>query len=341
MSRLALSRLPHRMLVRSMMLLLSAAALAAVAPHAQAQDVENDRQHKHSHGMGSDDPTTIDTTIPFQASGVADLRLQSGKITVTAWSRPEARIHVTGDHVPVRFTHEPGRITLDSHGYRGRHDDDDGDGDDMDADYTITVPVGTRVILHSNSGDLEVQGTRGEIEARSMTGDIKVDDVAHDATLESLSGNMTVRNVRGDLHMRTVSGDADVEQANGDVTFTSVSGHCDVSKSAAHNLRMESVSGDLTYGGTLDPTGTYDLHAHSGDVHLELPADAGATVSLDSFSGEVTSDFQITIQPRGDVGPGGQHLDATLGKGGARITVVTFSGDIQLLSPSHSGSRRR
>ena len=95
---------------------------------------------------------------------------------------------------------------------------------------------------------------------------------------------------------------------------------------------MESVSGNLTYGGTLDPSGTYDLHAHAGDVHLDLPADASATVSLDSFSGEITSDFPITITPHGESGSSAQHLDATLGKGGARITVVTFSGDIALRS---------
>jgi len=38
---------------------------------------------------------------------------------------------------------------------------------------------------------------------------------------------------------------------------------------------------------------------------------------------------------------GVRQFVSTLGKGGARITVVTFSGDIQLLSASHSGGRRR
>jgi DUF4097 and DUF4098 domain-containing protein YvlB len=312
-------------------------ALAALAPRAWSQDDDHVRHHRHDHSAESDETTTIDTTIAFAATGgVADLSLVSGKIIVTAWTRPEVRVHVTSDHVPVRFEHESGRLLLDARGYRrghGDHDDDD-DGDN-DADYTVTVPVGTRVILHSISGDLESQGTRGDIEARSVSGDIRADDVARTATLETLSGNLTVHNVRGDLHMRTVSGDADADMVTGDVTFTSVSGHGYVTKAASRNLHMESVSGDLTYGGTLDPSGTYDLHAHSGDVHLELPADAGATVSLDSFSGEITSDFQITIQPRGETGPGGQHLDATLGKGGARITVVTFSGDIDLRSASH------
>jgi hypothetical protein len=313
----------------------AALVLAAIAPRASAQDVEPGRNRgRHAHGMGSDGTTKIDTTIAFAATGgVADLSLISGKITVTAWTRPEARVHVMSDHVPVRFEHESGRLLLDSRGYRHMHHDDDDDGDgDNDVEYTVTVPAGTRVILHSISGDLEVQGTRGEIEARSVSGDIRVDDVARNATLESLSGNMTVHGVRGDLHLRTVSGDAEADAVSGDVTFTSVSGHGYVTRATSRNVHMESVSGDLTYGGTLDASGTYDLHAHSGDVHLDLPAEASATVSLDSFSGEITTDFPITIQPRGESGPSAQHLDATLGKGGARITVVTFSGDIELRS---------
>jgi DUF4097 and DUF4098 domain-containing protein YvlB len=326
---LPMSRFPMPTLIAGLL------ALAALAPRAWSQDDEHVGHHRHDHSAESDETTTIDTTIAFAATGgVADLSLVSGKIIVTAWTRPEARVHVTSDHVPVRFEHEAGRLLLDAHGYRrGRGDDDD--DNDNDVDYTVTVPVGTRVILHSISGDLESQGTRGDIEARSVSGDVRVDDVARTATLETLSGNLTVHNVRGDLHMRTVSGDADADMISGDVTFSSVSGHGYVTKAASRNLHMESVSGDLTYAGTLDPSGTYDLHAHSGDVRLELPADAGATVSLDSFSGEITSDFQITIQPRGETGPGGQHLDATLGKGGARITVVTFSGDIDLRSATH------
>jgi DUF4097 and DUF4098 domain-containing protein YvlB len=312
----------------------AALVLAAIAPRAGAQDDEHGRNRgRHSRGMDADETTTIDTTIAFAVTGgVADLSLISGKITVTAWTRPEARVHVTSDHVPVHFEHEAGRLVLDSRGHRHMRGDNDDDNGDDDVEYTVTVPAGTRVILHSISGDLEVQGTRGEIEARSVSGDVRVDDVAHNATLESLSGNMTVHNVRGDLHMRTVSGDAEADAVTGDVTFTSVSGHGYLTRATSRNVHMESVSGDLTYGGTLDPSGTYDLHAHSGDVHIDLPADAGATVSLDSFSGEITSDFPITIQPRGESGPAAQHLDATLGKGGARITVVTFSGDIELRS---------
>jgi hypothetical protein len=63
----------------------------------------------------------------------------------------------------------------------------------------------------------------------------------------------------------------------------------------------------------------------------------GAIVSMDTFSGSVNSSFGMTIQPgEGDPGPNRHHIDTTIGKGGAHITVSTFSGDIELLrSMSH------
>ena len=69
-----------------------------------------------------------------------------------------------------------------------------------------------------------------------------------------------------------------------------------------------------------------------------LPPEVGATVSMDTFSGDVRTDFPLTIQP-GDrePGPNRHHIDTTIGKCGAHITVSTFSGDIELLrSMSHS-----
>jgi hypothetical protein len=282
----------------------------------------------------SDEGTSIDTTIPFAASGgVIDLTLVSGEITVTGWSRPEARIHVMSDDSPVRFEHGPNRILLDTeHGY-GRHHGDD-------VQYSLTVPVGTRVLMHSTSGDLRSQGTHGEIEARSVSGDVEVDDAVRSATLESVSGNVRARGIDGDARTRSVSGDVDLDRVHGDITLASVSGHGYVTNARSRVVRMETVSGDLAYAGTFDPTGTYDFRAHSGNVRLELPSDVGATISVDTFNGDLRTEFPITVRPTGhgndNEGPTRHHLDTTIGSGGAHITISTFSGDVELL---RSGTR--
>ena len=322
------------------MFALLALVLVAIAPRAQAQHSQQvqapergERHERREHDVDDDvvepdgdNGVKIDTTIPFATSGgVVDLTLVSGEITVSGWNRGEAHIHVSSDDVPVRFEHGTDRVLLDTR--FGHHSE----RDEGDVEYVLTVPVGTRVIMHSMSGELRSQGTHGEIDARSVSGDVEVDDVVRTATLESVSGNVMARNIQGDLHARTVSGDIDADRVAGDVTVASVSGHGAVTNAKSRSLRMETVSGDLTYRGTFDPTGTYDLHAHSGNVQLEIPADAGATISLDTFSGEFRTDFPMTVQTGGDE-PGltRHHMDATLGKGGAHITVTTFSGDVEL-----------
>ena len=150
--------MPHRF-TRSYLLLLTL-AVVGLAPTAQAQSGpgEPGRGEGTRIAFGSDQGTTIDTTIPFTRSGgVVDLSLVSGEIKVTGWSRADAHIHVTSEDAPVRVELGSDRILLDT--YRGRHHDDN------EVRYQLSVPTGTRVIMHSMSGDLETRGTHGEIEA--------------------------------------------------------------------------------------------------------------------------------------------------------------------------------
>src|SRR6185437_11296505 len=161
------------------------ALLLAMAPPLAAQRHEDTSSDRSTMRTSDDDEgATIDTTIPFATTGgVVDLSVLSGEITVTGWTRGEARVHVTTDEdTPVHFEHGPDRILLDARrGGRHHHHDDGGDGD---VQYDLTVPTGTRVLMHSVSGDLHARGTHGELEARSVNGDIEADDVVRTAIVE-------------------------------------------------------------------------------------------------------------------------------------------------------------
>jgi len=309
--------------------------LAFAAPSLAAQRSTESRATSGLQIVDTDDDATIDTTIPFASSGgVVDLSIISGEITVTGWSRAEARIHVTSDNdTPVHFEHGTDRILLDARRGGRWHDDDN------DVQYDLTVPVGTRVLMHSTAGDLHARGTHGEVEARSVSGDVVVDDIVHGATLESVSGNVQARGIAGDVRARSVSGDVDVDAVTGDITLSTVSGHGYATAAHSRVVRMETVSGTLSYGGTFDATGTYDFRAHSANIRLEMPADVGALLSIDTFNGDIETDFPLTIQPNpGDRSPPRHHVETTLGRGGAHVTISTFSGDIEL---RRSGGRAK
>jgi hypothetical protein len=59
---------------------------------------------------------------------------------------------------------------------------------------------------------------------------------------------------------------------------------------------------------------------------------------VQTFSGEVNSDFPMTLQPGSRSGNRGRGMQFTIGGGGARISAQTFSGDITI--ERSSGSNR-
>ena len=304
------------------------ALLASAAPlPAQSTERERERERErvrerirdHERDRDDDDAeSTIDTTVALGRGAVVDLSLVSGEIIVTAWSRQEARVHATSERGRIELEASSSRLSLDVGG---------------DTRYEVTVPVGTRVLTHSVSGDQQIRGTKGELEARTVSGELEVDD-ALGLVFESVSGDVRARHLAGDVSGSSVSGEIELADVGGDVRAESTSGDVTVDGAArAKVVRLESVSGTLSYTGAIDRAGRYDFTSHSGDITLALPGDVGAQLGLETFSGDIQSDFAITTRGASDDddrGPRRQRLDVTLGGGGARITVSTFSGDINL-----------
>lgn len=191
------------------------------------------------------------------------------------------------------------------------------------------MPFGTRVISRSVSGDVRVHGIRGDLDAQTVSGDADITDVGA-SRLETVSGSVRIHGVGGNLHVESVSGDLDLADVRGsDVDIATVSGDVTLPTSRARTVSIESISGNETYGGAIDPVGRYAFHSHSGDITLRLPADVGAVLSIDTFSGSIDSDFPVALNDSRRFGPG-HHADVTLGQGGGRVTVETFSGDVAL-----------
>jgi DUF4097 and DUF4098 domain-containing protein YvlB len=106
------------------------------------------------------------------------------------------------------------------------------------------------------------------------------------------------------------------------------------------DVRTETVSGDIVYTGTIEPSGRYSFESHSGTLRLNIPKGAGAQFSVETFSGDLSTDFPVTIPPN----PNGKrregHMDFTIGDGRAKVTAQTFSGSIIINSGSDSTTRR-
>ena len=275
--------------------------------------------------------SSVDTTFDFDRRGLVSLTIGSGDIIVTAWSREQIRVHATSEGGGVRLDASSSRVNLDLSNRYG------GGGDSR---FEVTVPIGVRVVARAQSGDISISGTQSEVDARSQSGDVKVEDVANRVDIGTLSGDIEVHGANGDVQIKSVSGDIRVNEFKGDFEGETVSGSVELRGATAHSVRSHSTSGDLVYEGRIDPSGRYELIAHSGDIKLNIPSNTSAELSVSTWSGTLDSDFPITLRP-GEHGIGSgqaKRFTFTIGNGDARISAETFSGDVTIGS---RGSSRR
>jgi len=313
-------------------LIVAAIVVMAIPLSAKAQD----EQGVQIRGL-----TRIDTTVRLDRGGAVDLSLISGKIRVTGWDRADVKISASIESGFLRFDANSSRVSLsvedtDNEGRRGRRHNDVGD-----ARYDVSVPRGSRLILEAVSGDITSKGSQGEIEATSVSGDVDVTDGVRTVSAEAVSGSVHAAQVNGNLRTEAVSGDLRVESVTGDVEASTVSGNIRLVGIQSKDIRTESVSGDIIYDGTIEPSGRYSFESHSGTLRLNIPRGAGAQFSVETFSGDLSTDFPVTIPPS----PSGSRrregrMDFTIGDGRAKVTAQTFSGSIIINSGSDSATRR-
>ncbi len=297
--------------------LLLAAIVVGLLPAAAGAQRNRDRQREDAQDVES----RIDSTFAFSRTGVVDLTQISGDVIVTAWARGEARIRAYAERGRLRSTVSSSRLTLEIEPVRGRVGD---------SRFEISVPVGVRVIARSTSGDVTVKGTRGAVDARSTSGDVTVSEATDRVVIESVSGDVRASQLTGEVRSESVSGNVEIRDASGDVRAETTSGDVSLLGVTSRSVFATTVSGGVEYDGTIEASGRYEFHSHSGDIRLEIPESSGAQFTIETFSGSLDSEFAITLQPGQRSTGRPRRFEFTLGTGSARVTAASFSGDIVL-----------
>jgi DUF4097 and DUF4098 domain-containing protein YvlB len=302
-------------------LLLTVLMLGAALPATSGAQSRRDRDEDYQ--------SRIDTTFAFDKRGTVSLSVGSGEIVVRAWNRDQVQVRARSERSVIRMDATSTRLSLDLSRPRGG-----------DTRFEVTVPVGVRISARATNGDISITGTKGGVEARTQSGDLTVEDVADMVDLGSLSGDIIARGLTGNIDISTVSGDLTVSDVKGDVETTSVSGDVDLRNVVARYVRAKSTSGEITYDGAIDSTGRYELGSHSGSVYLTIPQNTGALLTVSTYTGSIESDFPITLKP-GEHGIGtSKRFTFEIGKGDARISADSFSGDITIRSKARRTTDR-
>lgn len=161
--------------------------------------------------------------------------------------------------------------------------------------------------IKTTSGDLWGDNLKvGEVEFMSTSGDIDINDL-----------------ITKSLLTETTSGDQEFKKLNAEKSnFKTTSGEIEIYGSI-DNTKVNTSSGDIELN--YNSFNNITIEATSGDVEITLPINAEFNLESSTVSGDIKSDFPITIM--GDLK---NVLDCSVGNSNNNIEIVTISGDIYI-----------
>ena len=238
-------------------------------------------------------------------------------------------------------------------------------------DYVVTVPPGVGVAIESVSGSVTVEGVDGETSIETVSGNVRLSSLPRLAEVEMVSGDLLMSDVGNDddLSAEAVSGRITIDGVRAPrVDVEAVSATIVLTRVEAPRVDVATVSGPVSFDGFLDAEGRYELESHSGSIRVTVPPGTGFDLEAESFSGSLSSNAAIALGRSesasvsagvavradsialDDTDPdnptvtatapliqwgmnrsGTRELEGTVGDGGARLELSTFSGDMTIV----------
>jgi len=278
---------------------------------------------------------TFDKTLSVTATPSVSVATGSGYVHVYPGS--DSQLHIVG-HVHVRpgwlggdadarvkqivanppIAQSGNTVTVgDTHGDNSLYQN-------VSIDYDVTTPRATALKARTGSGDMEIGGIEGIVDAGSGSGSLKVDNIGANAKLETGSGSIHAGNLHGAATAETGSGTLDLKLTGaGDVKAHTGSGSIHID-GVTGGLRAGTGSGTIEVAG--NPTSDWRLDTGSGSIHLAVGGSAKFNLNAETGSGSVHIDQPILMQ--GALNK--HHVSGAVNGGGPTIRTSTGSGDITI-----------
>jgi DUF4097 and DUF4098 domain-containing protein YvlB len=97
------------------------------------------------------------------------------------------------------------------------------------------------------------------------------------------------------------------------------------------DIEATTTSGDVRFDGALRSTGHYRLKSFSGGAQMNLAGSVpGFTAALSTYSGDIETDFALTVESPEHQGAVNRRLVGRYGDGKTQVSLESFSGEIQL-----------
>ncbi len=267
----------------------------------------------------------VERTVPARPGGLVTINNVAGSVVVTGWDRDEVEITGTlGRGVEELAVESRGRaVEIEVELVRRSR------GRDGNADLEIRVPRGSELDVETVSADVEVSEVDGEVTVESVSGSVDVEGRPKELDVESVSGSIELDVEVEKVTVESVSGRIHLAGAMREIEAGSVSGRIEIETGEIGHAELETTSGHIDIAGSLAAGAEIEIDSHSGGVELGLPSGTSARFEVATFSGRITNELGGPPPDRNRYGPG-KELDFTIGGGGARVKIDTFSGSVTL-----------
>jgi len=155
--------------------------------------------------------------------------------------------------------------------------------------FTISVPKETAATLHSSNGDVSLDGTTGNAEARSNFGDVTITNVSGEAVGKSNNGKVSAKNItaEGEITLSSDFGAITLEDVTGaDVSASSANGRIELENvKAGKSLTAKSSFGSIHV--TDSRAGTAEIRSSNGAINLEN-LDVNGKITVKNSFGSLT-----------------------------------------------------
>ena len=193
-------------------------------------------------------------------------------------------------------------------------------------DVTLNTVNGETITVDSGAGSIRISDAQGKLSVETGSGGIFLQTIRSETiSVDSGSGAIEINDTDGVLNIETGSGAIRLQGIRAEhVSADSGTGNIVGHGVDSPNLSVSTGSGNIELD-LLSDVDQVDLSTAVGNVILAIPDDLGATVELETFNGNVTTEFLVTNPDEDD-----DIVEVTLGDGVGQIHVDTTSGSVQL-----------
>lgn len=193
----------------------------------------------------------------------------------------------------------------------------------------LFVPVGATVWAKTGSATIDIAGIAGGLDLNIIGGAITVTGNPRELNVESMDGAVQVTGSPGWMRVKTATGDVGVNGSSPDAGFTTVGGSITLRDGSYERVRIEAVTGNVTFASNLARAGNLTVDSHSGTIDLQLPLKVSLDVEATTVAGSIINSVTARRPTPGREGRG-EELTLNLGIGDARATLRSFKGNIRL-----------